>query len=152
FVELETTRAGANLRFERPGQAAVALAEKAEVDGKRFGRLQHSLDIPRARRAGRGVGARGWPRAAAEERSEPRGDGRLDQLRTNEVNVAVDAARSGDQVLTGDDFGARADDQLWFNAGLDQRIAGLAHADDPAVADADVALDDAPVVEHDGIG
>ena len=34
----------------------------------------------------------------------------------------------------------------------DVGVAGLAERDDPAVADADVALDDAPVVEHDDVG
>ena len=64
----------------------------------------------------------------------------------------VDAAGRDDQVLAGDDLGAGADHQLRIDAGLDQRIARLADADDPAVADADVALDDAPVVEDDGVG
>ena len=39
------------------------------------------------------------------------------------------------------------DHQPRIDAGLDQRIAGLADGHDPAVPDADVALDDAPVVE-----
>ena len=68
------------------------------------------------------------------------------------MDVAVDAAGRQDQVLAGDDLGAGADHQLRIDAGLDQRIARLADADDPAAADADVALDDAPVVEDDGVG
>ena len=68
------------------------------------------------------------------------------------MDVAVDAAGGDDQVFAGDDLGARADHQLRIDAGLDQRVAGLADADDAAGADADVALDDAPVVEDDGVG
>ena len=82
----------------------------------------------------------------------PRGERGLHELRADEVDVAVDAAGRGDQVLAGDDLGAGADDQLRIDARLDQRVAGLADADDPAAADADVALDDAPVVEDDGVG
>ena len=41
---------------------------------------------------------------------------------------------------------------LRIDARLNERIAGLADADDAAAADADVALDDAPVVEDDGVG
>ena len=64
----------------------------------------------------------------------------------------VDAAGGADHPLAGDDLGARADDQARIDAGLDQRVARLADGDDPAVADADVALDDAPAVEDDGVG
>ena len=66
--------------------------------------------------------------------------------------MAVDAAGRDDQVFPGDDLGAGTDDQLRINARLDQRIAGLADPHDPAIADADVALDDPPVIEHDGVG
>ena len=44
----------------------------------------------------------------------------------------------------------RADDDV--DAGLDVGIAGLADADDLAVLDADVGLDDAPVVDDQRIG
>ena len=38
------------------------------------------------------------------------------------------------------------------DAGLHVRVAGLADADDAAVADADVGLDDAPVVDDQRVG
>ena len=48
------------------------------------------------------------------------------------------------------DLGAGADHDV--DAGLDVGVAGLADAGDAAVADADIGLDDAPMVEDDGVG
>ena len=55
-----------------------------------------------------------------------------------------------DLALAGDGFGRRSDDDV--DAGLDVGIAGLADAGDLAVLDADVGLDDAPVVDDQRIG
>ena len=57
----------------------------------------------------------------------------------------VDAAGGDDHAFAGDDLGARADDDV--DARLHVRVAGLADAGDAAVLDADVGLDDAPVVD-----
>src|SRR5262249_51999839 len=67
------------------------------------------------------------------------------------MHMAVDAAGRGDQILSSDDLGARPDDQLRINTVLNQRIAGFTDGYNAAVANADVALYDAPVVEDDGI-
>ena len=48
------------------------------------------------------------------------------------------------------DLGAGADDDV--DAGLDVGIAGLADAGDAAVLEADIGLDDAPVVEDQRVG
>ena len=61
------------------------------------------------------------------------------------------AARGQDAPLAGDDLGRRADLQRRVDAVHHVRVAGLAERDDPARRDADVALDDAPVVEHDHV-
>src|SRR5262249_28853238 len=70
----------------------------------------------------------------------------------DEVDVRVDAAGDDDLPLAGDDLGARADDQPRVDPALCERVARLADGDDVAVADADVALDDSPVVDDDGVG
>ena len=46
----------------------------------------------------------------------------------------------------------RADDEVGVDAVGDVGVAGAAERDDPAVADADVGPDDAPVVEDDRVG
>src|SRR6266851_7586513 len=60
------------------------------------------------------------------------------------------AAGGNDAAFAGDRLGSRPDDDV--DPGLNVGIAGLADAADPAVADADIGFDDAPVVEDHGIG
>ena len=59
-------------------------------------------------------------------------------------------AGGDDQALGGDDLGARADDDV--HARLHVRVAGLADGRDALAAQADVGLDDAPVVDDQRIG
>ena len=60
-----------------------------------------------------------------------------------EMDMDVDRPGGGDQALAVAHRGRRADDQVGIDAVHDRRVAGLAEADDPAVLDAEVALDDA---------
>ena len=62
----------------------------------------------------------------------PRGDGHLDLLRADEVDVGVDAAGRADLPLAGDDLGAGPDHQPRVDARLRQRVARLADGHDPA--------------------
>jgi hypothetical protein len=66
------------------------------------------------------------------------------------VDVRIDPAGRHDPVFAGDRFGAGPDHDV--DPGLDVGVAGLADTADAAVADADIGLDDAPVVEDHGIG
>ena len=66
------------------------------------------------------------------------------------MDVAVDAAGGEDLALAGDRLGAGADDDV--DARLDVRVAGLADGGDAAVAQADVGLDDAGVVDDQRVG
>ena len=76
----------------------------------------------------------------------------VDLLRRNEMDVAVDGARGDDQVLAGDHFGGRAHHQFRIDACHGVRVARLAHLHDAAVANADVAFDDAPVIDDQRVG
>ena len=82
----------------------------------------------------------------------PAGQRLVDDLRADQVDVAVDRAGGEDPAVAGDDLGGRADHQVGVDAVHGVGVAGLAERDDAAVADADVGLDDAPVVEHDRAG
>src|SRR5690606_10120411 len=66
------------------------------------------------------------------------------------VDVRVHAAGGDDRALAADDLGARADDDV--DAGLGVGVAGLADGDDAPALQADVGLDDAPVVDDQRIG
>src|SRR5207248_2106992 len=68
------------------------------------------------------------------------------------VDVAVDTARGEDLPVAGQDFRRRPDDQGRIDAVHRVGVARFADADDPAVADADVGLDHAPVVQNDRAG
>ena len=150
LVQLERTGAGLDHFFERRGPRGVALAGKAEIDRKRIGGLDHAADMPRSGRAGGGVGAGRRSRAAAEHGGDAGHQRLVHLLRADEMDVAVEAAGGEDFSFAGDDLGAGADDD--GDAGLDVGIAGLADGGDAAFLDADVGLDDAPVVEDQRIG
>ena len=139
-----------DLLAQRFGQRGVALAQEAQVHREGLGRLQHAVDVLGPRRAGRGVGAGGRAGAAAEHGGDARHQRLLDLLRADEVDVAVDAAGGDDQAFAGDDLGARADDDV--DAGLGVGVAGLADGRDAAALEADVGLDDAPVVDDQRVG
>src|SRR5579871_2190651 len=66
------------------------------------------------------------------------------------MNVRVEAAGSEDFAFPGDHFGAGSDDDA--DAGLNVRIAGFADGRDVSALDADVGLDDSPVVEDERVG
>ena len=75
LVQLEADRAGADLLDEALRAASVLpLPSEAEVERQRVGRLQHQLDVPRAGRAGRRVGAGRRAGAAADERRDAAGE------------------------------------------------------------------------------
>ena len=106
--------------------------------------------MPRPGRAGGGGGAGGGAGAAADQRGDAGGERLVRVLRADEMDMAVDAAGGEDVAFAGDDFGARADDDI--DAGLDVGVAGLADPADAPAGDRDVGLDDAPVIEDERVG
>src|SRR5262249_32941047 len=103
-----------------------------------------------SRRAGRGGGASRWASAAADQRGDAGGNGVLDLLRADEVDMRVDTARGQDFAFAGDDLSARADDNV--DTRLNVRIAGLADSRDASVGDRDVRLHDTPVIDDQRVG
>src|SRR6266446_7275839 len=106
--------------------------------------------MPGSRCACRRSGAGGGPGPAAKHRRDTAVERLLDQLRTDEMNMRVDAAGGDDAAFPGDHLGARADHDV--DPGLDVGVAGFADAADAAVADPDIGLHDTPMVEDHGIG
>jgi len=97
LVQFQAAGAGPYLFFQGAGQAAVALAEKPRLIGNASAA---ATCAPCTRRpACKWWRWFQWPgRCAAEERRQAARQGRLDQLWTDEVDVAVDAAGREDQV------------------------------------------------------
>ena len=150
LVQLERRGAAGHLLLQRRRQRGVALAGEGEVHGEAFRRLDHAADVPGAGRAGGGVGAGRRAGAAAEHGGDAGIERLVDLLRRDEVDVHVEGAGGEDLALAGDRLGAGADDDV--DVRLDVRVAGLADAGDLAVLDADVGLDDAPVVDDQRVG
>ena len=150
LVQLERTGAGLDHLLQRRRARGVALAGEAEIDGKVVGRLDHAGEVPRPRRAGGGERAVRRAGAAAEHRGDAGHQRLVDLLRTDEMNVGVEAAGSENFSFAGDHFGARPDDD--GDAGLNVGIAGLADGENPAVLETDIGLDDAPMVDDQRVG
>ena len=150
LVELEADGAGGDLLLQGLGQAGVALAQQADIDRQGLRRLEHAVDIPGPRGAGGGVGAGGGAGAAANQGGDAGHEGVLHLLGTDEVDVTVDGAGGEDLALARHHLGAGTDQD--GDAGLDVRVAGLADGGDPPLLDADVGLDDTPIVQDQGVG
>ena len=112
----------------------------------------HGPQVPGARRDGRGPGPLRRAGAAAADGGDAGGQRLVHLGGRQEVHVHVDRARGEDPALARDDVGGRADHEVRVDAVGDVGVAGPAERDDPAVAEPDVGLDDAPVVEDHGVG
>ena len=153
LVQLEADRAGRrSARSSGCGQARVALAEKAEIHRDRH---RPACSI-RARCHGPGVHVVANVPVAGPVPPPiivvtPEHQRFVDLLRADEVDVRIDAARSDDHALAGDDFGAGAD-RRWSRpaARPDCRLCRCALIRPSLIAD--VGLDDAPVVDDHRVG
>jgi hypothetical protein len=152
FVQLQPDGAGPDLVSQAGRQCRIALAGEAEVQRQVVHGLKHLTQIERAGRAGRRACPDGWPGAPADHGGQAGGDGFISLLRTDEVNVRIEATRGKDQALAGDDFGRDSDHHFLRDPGHHVRIARLANARNQAAFDADVGLIDSRVVEDQGVG
>ncbi len=150
LMQLEPASTGLDLFDEPLRLAGIALAEEAEIHWKGFGCLKHPLHMPGPWRAGRGGGARRRAGAAAHHRGDAGKQRFLDLLRADEMDMHVDAARSDDLALARDRLRARPDDNV--DARLHIRIARLADGGDAPVLDADIGLDDPPMIQDQRVG
>src|ERR1051325_11506685 len=149
LMQFEPASAGLDHLDERLRLRRVALAEEAKIDRQAFGGLQHAREVPRPRRASRRRGTGRRAGAAAEHRRDAAIQGLFAQLRTDQMNMAIDAAGRDDLALAGDDLGPGTDNDI--DAGLDVGVAPLADAGDAPVANANIGFDDAPMIQDDGI-
>ena len=150
LVQFESDGARSNLLTQRARQACIALSEEPEIHREFVCRLQHAVDIPGARRTGGCICAGRGPRATAEHGGDTGHQRLFHLLRADEVNMRIDAAGCQNLPLPGDRLGTGTDEDI--DAFLRIRITGLADTRNTPVLDADVGLDDTPVIEDQGIG
>ncbi len=149
LMQLQAAGASQNHLLECTRLARIAFAKQADVHWHGFGGLQHARQMPGARSARRGQCAMSRPRSSPQHRGHARVQRVLNLLWADEVNMSIDAASRENFALTGNHFSARTDDDV--HSRLHVRIACLADLRDQPIANADVRLDDAPVIENDGI-
>lgn len=130
----------------------VALAQQCDVERPVVQRLQHAGQMPGTRRHGGGFRPLGRSGAAGDDGGDPAADGLLHDLRADQVHVTVDGTGGDDATVAGDDLRGRPDHQIGVHPGHDVGIAGLADRHDAAVTNADVSLDDSPVVDDHHAG
>src|SRR5262249_13694912 len=106
--------------------------------------------MPGARGAGGCRRAGGGTRAAADHGGDAGIERLLDLLRTDEMNMAVAPPCGQDFAFPGDRLGAGTDDDV--DSSLRIRIAGLADPGNAAIAEANVSLVDAGMIDDEGIG
>ncbi len=150
LVQLQRTGAGLDHFLQRRRARRIAFAGKTEIDRKIVRRLDHAPDMKRPGRAGGRKRAVRRAGAAAEHRGDAGHQGFVDLLRADEMNMGVEAAGGEDFALAGDHLGAGADDD--GDVGLNVGIAGFADGKNVAILDADVGLDDAPMVDDQRVG
>jgi hypothetical protein len=148
---------GASARSRRPRSARAAPADgwrcpcpATRVDRAGVRRFEHAVDVPGARRAGGG----GCPSAGPVPppsivvmplTSRPR---RL--LRADNVDVGVDAPGRGDSMPSPARTSVPGPTiRLGSTPSADVGVARLADAGDAPVLDADIRLEDAPVIDDD---
>ena len=130
LVNLEAHGARVEQGVERVIGARPGVRLQTDIDGPFLERRERPLHGPR-----RLLEARG------DERRDPRGECRWDDLRRDQMDVAVNDAGRRDHAITDDRLGMRADGQV--DAVADLRVARSPDTDHPPVLDADVRLDDA---------
>src|SRR5258708_7536890 len=127
-------------------QAGIALAEKTEIHGKGVGRLQHPPQMPRSRGASRGSGAGRRPGSATHHGGEARIQRLLDLLWRDEMYMHVDTAGRHNLTFARDHLGSRPDNDV--DVRLHVRITGFPDSGNQPVLDADIGLNDPPVIEN----
>src|SRR5690606_18005384 len=95
-------------------------------------------------------GARSGPGAAADHCRYAGHQGFFDLLRADEVDMRIDTAGGNNRALSGDNLGASADSD--GDARLDIAVTCLADGGNFSSLDADICLDDAPVIDNQRIG
>ena len=150
-MQLEANGARFNLLSDGFRLTDIALAEEADIHRKCVGRPQHLAHVKDTWRHRRGAGARCRPGATAEHRGDATGQRFFNLLRTDEVDVRVNATRGNDHAFAGDHFGGRTNRH--GHVGLHVRIAALADPPYAAIFETDVGLDDAePSVDDQRVG
>ena len=149
-MQLEPNDASLDLLHQGTWQACITLSQQTDIHGKGLHSLEHAVDMPWSRGTGGGKGTRCRTGSSAEHGGHATHECLFDLLWADEMNVRVDAARSHDHALAGDHLGPGPHHNV--DPRLDVWITSLANLEKQSILDANVGLDDAPVVDNQGVG
>ena len=150
LVQLERTGAGLDLLFQRRRQRGIALAGEAEIHRKRVGGLDHAGDVPRARRAGGGVGAGAGPVPPPSIEVMP--DIRASSICCGQMKWMWVSKPPAVRILPSPAMTSVPGPMMMVTPGWMSGLPALPMACDAAVLEADIGFDDAPMIEDQRIG
>ena len=150
LMQLEATGTGIQLFTQRFGATGVALAEKAQIHRHLVSGLQHFAQIPGPRCTGGCLGTGGRARSTADHGGHARHQRLFHLLRADEVDMGINATGRQNTAFARDHFSPRANDDI--DTILNIGVARLANAVNTSCLDPHIRLDDAPVVQNQGVG
>src|SRR5882724_6673769 len=151
-MKFQTTGSAYKLFLQRLATRRVSFAQKSEIHWPALRRFQHPRKIPCSRSTGRRVCSGRRTGTAAEHRSRTVGQRLIDLLRRDEMNMTINCPGCNNQIFAGNNLGRRTDNQLRIDTRHRIRVAGLPDLHNPPVSDANVCLDDSPIIDDECIG
>ena len=151
LMNLESHRACLDLLDQRCLIRTVSFSEKTEIHRILLRRLEHSRKIPRSRCARRRICTVCRSGSSSDHRRHARKQRAVNLLRTDEMNVRVDSARSHNHPLGCESFCRSADRHSRCDSIHDIRIARFSDADNLSVLNSDVRLVDSRVIHNQRI-
>src|SRR3954454_13469112 len=109
-MQLQSNGTGLDLFPQRFWPRTVPFPKKTEIERIRFYSFQHARKVPWTRRASRGVRAGRRPRASTNHGRHAGGQRLGNLLRTDEVNMRIDAASGKDFAFARKNFRPRTND------------------------------------------
>ena len=149
LVQLEAAHAGLGHRPQALARDRVALAEQQHVDRVLVHREQHLADRPRRRRAGRRPRALG--RAVPPPISVVTPEATASSTICGQMKCTCPSIAPAVRMRPSPAMISVVGPISMSTPSITSGLPALPSADDPPVLDRDVALDDAPVIEHDDV-
>src|SRR5262249_42899591 len=146
LMKLEAACTSYDLLNESSCRARVTFTEKAKVDWKTIGCLQHLLNVPRTWRASGCIRPYRRPCPAAQHCRQARIKSFFDLLGADVMNVGVDSTGGDNLAFARDHLSSGADH--YRDVRLNVGIPRFSDRGNPTVFDCDICLHDSPVIEN----
>src|SRR6266849_3212947 len=129
-----------------------ALAQETEVHRPAFSSLEHTCDIPCSGCAGGGVRTRCRSGASTDHGGNAVRNRLVYLLGRDEVDMTVDPSRRHQHIFARDYLGARAYHQFGVYSLHRIGVASFTNLHDTSILNANIAFNDAPVIDNQRVG